>query len=1198
MVTASELQHTRIKGELAFQNFVLKLIRHYWKDDYAEAHGLSGHKQYGADITGRDNRNGYKHAAVQCKASERDEPRALTEKELIHEVGEAKTYTPKLDVFIVAYGGDRDPKLQRKAQELSDANEAEGLFRVEVWSWDDIVNRAMNFSDVLQDLVLQNQVPTTVTLDPRRPRVESLHDLHSTLQSALASYQAAMERENKNLDGDPVLTGKLDLFRDQLRSGSGEFLVEQLRALVAELPDNTHPHQRFRAYANLGSALAQADDLEGATIAFDAAADAEPHTADHHVYKARAALLRGKSQIAYKEAEAAFAIERHPFAATLLLEAAPSAVPPDKLEAEVSDQIHELDVASSLARKYAEAGAHQDAVRVARGIAKQDWQKDGIIGQAILGQFEDDIELRMGAPMDGQQALKVDEARTLLERAWNQARKRPDKRHWAFLAGNLSSAYRLLGLDEESEALILEAYALDPNGSSIVQRATLAFVRRRDFPSAQKAMEPVLKESKDPEDFLLAGSVALSAKDWPAVEELAKRAFELAVTDDSKASAAEMLVLHRYHAGSATEAIPLANEYRKQFKASISFENRVAEIARRLGDTAELEQVRKRLAALGGRSDLSPLDRFVLADAYADDNRWSEAADLLEGLHALDRPSEILKRRLFALYRADRRADARALFESLLPRALKSPELLRLGAAIYERSGLLPAALNALDRALEINPADLRSRLDWARICIRVGNENRVRAWARRAPIFEHGEPEDLLEVAQLFDRYGRRKDAMQIGYATLQRHWGQSERLHMLYVSIFLLNSKGSSFLHPKTVAEDTVVFLENGHGTKTYYKIEAGAPSANVLTPDYPFAKELFGKKKGEQVTLAEGIGQPTTWTVVEVKHKYLDTLHRSMDAHATLFPGSRSFGLFHIDLASKDAFEPMLEQARHRARTVDEATKLYTNNVMPIDGVARMLGLDPIDASRGLRFNSGAMLDTCIGAHEERQLAFESLRGVSNILVDALTIALWEEIGLLALIPSLPIKIKVVQATIDALTMRADEARRAVSEKGGYLEAHGDKFAMIEVPKEHKESLSKAADQMLDWVRRNAEVIPTERVAHEQADQLEEFFSESSFDTCGTSAAANIPAIIEDRRLRGFATMIGAQRVSWTQPLLMLLLDQKQLTHGDYVDLVSNLGSMRIGFVSAGPGDLFAASLLGFDSPQFKSLVEVILCFGVQV
>jgi hypothetical protein len=40
-----------------------------------------------------------------------------------------------------------------------------------------------------------------------------------------------------------------------------------------------------------------------------------------------------------------------------------------------------------------------------------------------------------------------------------------------------------------------------------------------------------------------------------------------------------------------------------------------------------------------------------------------------------------------------------------------------------------------------------------------------------------------------------------------------------------------------------------------------------------------------------------------------------------------------------------------------------------------------------------------------------------------------------------------------------------------------------------------------------------------------------------------------------------------------------------------LISQLGARRIGFVSAGADDLFAAAQLGFESPQFKSLVEVI-------
>lgn len=118
MVTTSEIQHTRLKGELVFQEFCLKLVRQYWQDDYAEAFGRSGQNQRGVDIVGGDSRNGYPHAGMQCKASETDDPRQLTTIELAAEVEKAKKYRPKLDILIVAYER-REPQISTYDSVLS-----------------------------------------------------------------------------------------------------------------------------------------------------------------------------------------------------------------------------------------------------------------------------------------------------------------------------------------------------------------------------------------------------------------------------------------------------------------------------------------------------------------------------------------------------------------------------------------------------------------------------------------------------------------------------------------------------------------------------------------------------------------------------------------------------------------------------------------------------------------------------------------------------------------------------------------------------------------------------------------------------------------------------------------------------------------------------------------------------------------------
>ena len=191
MAVFSEIQHPILKGELVFQRFCLKLVRCYWKDDYAQEHGRRGQGQNGADITGTDNRSGHENAAVQCKGTESQEPRDLSEKELTTEVEKAKGFTPKLDILIIAYAGKRDAKTsEEKPKELDDANKVAGLFKIVLWSWDDIVSRTESFPDVAKELlVLNNAAFTPSQLDPRRPTTGKALALEN-LQTAMAEVRA------------------------------------------------------------------------------------------------------------------------------------------------------------------------------------------------------------------------------------------------------------------------------------------------------------------------------------------------------------------------------------------------------------------------------------------------------------------------------------------------------------------------------------------------------------------------------------------------------------------------------------------------------------------------------------------------------------------------------------------------------------------------------------------------------------------------------------------------------------------------------------------------------------------------------------------------------------------------------------------------------------------------------------------------
>lgn len=1178
MVLTSDIQHNRLRGEKLFQTFCLKLVKAHWKDEYAQEFGRRGQRQDGVDILGCDHRGGHQCAAVQCKGSETNDPRELTETEIAEEVERAKKFEPKLNLLIIAYSGFKDAALQKKAKALSEANEAAGLFRVVLWAWEDIVQEAAAFPEVIEFLLVQNKVGVAPQLSPRRPKADK-SALLEHLQNAISAAQAVTEDAPEIAVDDPVAQAKIDVLRDQIRGGNGRNVVQPLKEFLEDLPAGAAPRIRLRAYANLGAALTQSGLYNEATIAFDNAAEAEPGSADGHAYAAKAALFRGKRATAYEQAEIALSLDpKQKLAASILVDTAAEDVETSDLVAKIGLLNVDGDVGYSLSRRYADKGAFASAIDAARTIesSKENWVRNVAVGEAILRRFERDLDARIGAPLSADSETLLQEAKTCLEKAWDQVRSRTDKKNWAFVGAHLSAVLRLLGDDERADDLAIEALGLSPDSRPLMERAALAFLHKGDGPRAAE-LSIVVAETGGAEEALFAASIAASNRKWQHVWPWAQKAFDEAVDAEVRARAAELLILAKSKQESPIAALTLADQLRKSVGAHVTFEARVTELAKRSEVPAHLNAARNRLANFD-RASLNAIQKFELASALADDEQWAEAADLLTNLHSLERPSEILTRRLFALYRANRRTEARDLYKSLGKGALQSKEIRRLGAAIFERCGMLQESLKELNAAIALDSDDLRSRLDWARLSLRSNNDKAIAQWLKTADLSFNAPPEDKMELAQLLDRMGKRKDALRIGYETLRKNWGVSERLHMMYMSLFLLAGKrNETFLRPKEVSIDSVVFLQNQNGVKTSFRIESiDEVGEDVLPPDHAFARELLGAVVGEVRTAQAGIGQQPVWKIIEIKHKYLDLFHRVIEVHPTLFPGSTSLGSFNIDPSKADSFEPVFEQVRERARFAEEVVKLYSENLLPVDTVAKMLGIDSIDASLGIRFKSAIKLDVCVGTAEERDQTVNNLSKHDRIIVDPQTIATWNEIGLLEVLGTLQgFEVMVVQSTIDALTHRADEADRAIKQGGGSLEMVGDKIALIEHSKVDLKANSERWKGVEKWVRENATVVPTDTIAGVSEDKIQQVLSRATFHSIGTAAKGDFAYVCDDRRVRVLAASSGVKYSGWTQAFLMSLLNRDLINHNQYAKFVASLCRQRMGFVSVGQEDVLAVA-----------------------
>ena len=108
--------------------------------------GKNGQTQNGVDIfcTPKNNNQSY---GIQCKNKSGN--KKLTQKEIIEEVELAKNFMPPLNTYLIATSADNDAGMQEFVRRLSDKNQSQQLFKIELYCWGDIENLLRQNPDVL-----------------------------------------------------------------------------------------------------------------------------------------------------------------------------------------------------------------------------------------------------------------------------------------------------------------------------------------------------------------------------------------------------------------------------------------------------------------------------------------------------------------------------------------------------------------------------------------------------------------------------------------------------------------------------------------------------------------------------------------------------------------------------------------------------------------------------------------------------------------------------------------------------------------------------------------------------------------------------------------------------------------------------------------------------------------------------------------
>ena len=124
-----------------FEDLTEGIFRYTFDDPKPQKVGRPGQAQNGVDVFGRYRKE---IIGIQCKRmDERDENNqpvpggVITRKFIDEAVGEAKSFQPRLNIWILATTAKRDASVQEYARELDDEFRSRNSFGIQLWFWDD-----------------------------------------------------------------------------------------------------------------------------------------------------------------------------------------------------------------------------------------------------------------------------------------------------------------------------------------------------------------------------------------------------------------------------------------------------------------------------------------------------------------------------------------------------------------------------------------------------------------------------------------------------------------------------------------------------------------------------------------------------------------------------------------------------------------------------------------------------------------------------------------------------------------------------------------------------------------------------------------------------------------------------------------------------------------------------------------------------
>jgi tetratricopeptide (TPR) repeat protein len=1119
-----------------FEDLCVDLLRVYWNRPKLERFGRRGFRQFGIDIL--DLGGLFPLHAAQCKL--REYGKTLSPDTISTEVAAAREFSPPLGKYGILTTAKVSTHAQKRVLELNQKHNEEGLFEIELLTWDKLCRLLQEYDTV-------------------REAFYGVIAVNLTSRIGRGVFTAAQQwSEVRAAVGESSITAEIDEARDAIRRHEFQIALLLLNRLQqrGDTVSITDFH-RFRITSNLGFAEVGLGRLESAAQHFLESFKWEPQIEQARINEVFAYVLKGDYGTAYAKAQAlrpeypdsgrlaSYWVLSAPSSVSLTtLEASLSAIAKadaDALIALARRALLELDIDRSLA--YAETAAEAAPTSAHPRL---------VIAQGLMGWIVTSENGISNPPMSRaelEQKLEEALAETLrLAEAEHDDRVQVDalvirtdlrllQKRMSEAESDAQSAYKI---DPDNVRVMIALSQIHAAGSRMDQAIQLLERAHRTdpLPDVEFMYGRALLQRGTPQDLDTAVSVlsAIEIASWrpearPSIATLATQAM---VRKKDPASATTYLdrvspvldvialsSLRGYIAqseGRSSEALGLAIEARSNLSEASS------------ADTKEF------IARL-----------FMLLDHPA------EALPLFQGLFDQATSSFDSGQLLDCAARLHRDDVVIATCAKLQERGVGEWAVVSFEVGYLQKYSREKAVLR-LDQFLELHPGHKLATLMKSVIGVQSQRPDLVKGRISDLPAVEELSVDNIISAVHVLRFSGAGNETVDYAYRYLRLHFDDI-RAHRAFM-LSLMPGDPSIDIPPTLQVVQTgaaVCLQEEINGSIRWFVLEeTNAPNAEFeeLSADSPLAVELANKRVGDTVILAKGQMHSRSATIRQIMPKYVRRYQDCFSEMQLRFGNAASvesvpLGSSEVEMGK--SLEKILESLKRRSAAISHLRKIYDELPVSLHIFGERFGKNAYIALLSLAQEEGQSIKCSFGNPEEREQGTVALHTSLVVVVDLTAIGTLRMIGTEHLLETKRFRFQMTEASWNEL--------QETLLGGAFFGAAGGTIGQRDgVPTFTEESAddkakSRLQDQeFLNRVKKAVEIVPVMELATlepARREPLEKMFGQYGAESMMLAANPGFVLWTDDLvQAQLAATEFGVKR-AWTQLVAEQLAKAGQIT-----------------------------------------------------